>query len=82
MALKVMINYKDADIVYDVTRQQDDVYHLRLHRTVENSGDSYVPEKMIIRKKGKIWISDLEDYQELVSSLTAEITQFRTDDEK
>ena len=36
---------------------------------------------MIIRRKGKIWISDLEDHRELVSSLTAEISQFRTEEE-
>lgn len=76
-----MVHYKDAPLVYDVTRQEDDIYHLRLHGQEENSGDDYVPEKMIIRKKGKIWISDLEDYQELVSSLTAEITQFRPQEE-
>lgn len=82
MALKVMLHYKDAPVVYDVTRQEDDIYQLRLHGQEENSGESYVPEKMVIRKKGKIWISDLEDYPELVSSLTAEITQFKTDEEK
>jgi hypothetical protein len=82
MALKVMVQYKDAPVVYDVTRQEDDIYQLRLHGQEENSGENYVPEKMVIRRKGKIWISDLEDYQELVSSLTTEITQFRTDEEK
>jgi hypothetical protein len=82
MALKVMVQYKDAPIVYDVTRQEEDIYHLRLHGQLHNSGDNYIPEKMIIRRKGKIWISDLEDYQELVSSLTAEITQFGTEEEK
>lgn len=81
MSLKVIVHYKDAPLVYDVTRQEDDIYHLRLHGQESNSGESYVPEKMIIRKKGKIWISDLEDYQELVSSLTAEITQFRPQEE-
>lgn len=82
MALKVMVNYKNTSVVYDVTRQEDDVYHLRLHGQEENSGDNYLPEKMIIRKKGKIWISDLEDYQELVNSLTAEINHFKTEEEK
>ena len=81
MALKVMVQYKDCPIIYDVTKQEDDVYQLRLHNHANNRGDGYVPEKMIIRKKGKIWISDLEDHRELVSSLTAEITQFKTDNE-
>jgi hypothetical protein len=81
MALKVMVQYRDSPLVYDVTRQEDDVYHLRLYEQGENSGESYVPVKMIIRKKGKIWISDCEDYRELVSSLTAEITQFTPEEE-
>lgn len=82
MALKVMVHYKDAPVIYDVTREEDDIYHLRLQGQEDNSFDGYLPEKMIIRKKGKIWISDLEDYPELVSSLTAEITGFRPEEEK
>jgi hypothetical protein len=81
MALKVMVQYKDIPLIYDVTKQEDDVYHLRLQDLKNNSGDGYVPEKMIIRRKGKIWISDLEDHRELVTSLTAEISQFRTEEE-
>ena len=81
MALKVMVQYKDAPLIYDVTKQEDDVYQLRLHNQKNNNGDDYVPEKMIIRKKGKIWISDLEDHRELVDSLTAEICQFKTEEE-
>lgn len=81
MALKVMVQYKDAPLIYDVTKQEDDVYQLRLHNQKNNNGDDYVPEKMIIRKKGTIWISDLEDHRELVDSLTAEICQFKTEEE-
>lgn len=76
-----MVNYKDVPVVYDVTRQEENIYQLRLHDQPDNSGEGYIPQKMIIRKKGKIWISDLEDYPELVSSLTAEITQFKTEEE-
>ena len=81
MALKIMVQYKELPVVYDVTRQEEDVYHLRLQQIKDNSGDDYVPEKMTIRKKGKISISDLEDYRELVNSLTAEITQFNTEED-
>lgn len=81
MALKIMVLYKDAPLVYDVTRQEDNIYQLRLYGQKDNSGDGYVPEKVIIRKKGKIWISDLENYHELVNSLTAELSQFRTEEE-
>ena len=76
-----MVQYKELPVVYDVTRQEEDVYHLRLQQIKDNSGDDYGPEKMTIRKKGKIWISDLEDYRELVNSLTAEITQFNTEED-
>ena len=76
-----MVQYKDLPVIYDVTKQEDDVYHLRLHDEKDNKGEGYVPQKMIIRRKGKIWISDVEDHRELVSSLTAEITQFRTEEE-
>ena len=79
--MKIMVRYKDAPLVYDVTRQEDDIYQLRLHGQQDNSGDGYVPEKVVIRKKGKIWISDLENYHELVNSLTAEISQFKTEEE-
>jgi hypothetical protein len=81
MALKVMVQYKDVPVIYDVTKQEGDVYHLRLQGQENNNGDGYVPEKMIIRRKGKIWISDLEDHRELVNSLTAEICQFKTEEE-
>ena len=81
MALKIMVQYKELPVIYDVTIQEDDVYQLRLHDQKDNSGDGYVPEKMVIRKKGKIWISDLEDHRELVDSLTAEITQFKAQEE-
>lgn len=74
-----MVQYRDLPLIYDVTRQEEDVYQLRLQDRQDNSGDDYIPEKMIIRRKGKIWISDLEDHRDLVTSLTAEITQFRTE---
>ena len=82
MGLLISISYNNQPVTYTVTMQEDEIYHLRLAQNQEAGNENYLPEKMIIRKKGKIWISDLEDYQELVSSLTAEITQFRTEDEK
>lgn len=76
-----MVQYKDVPVIYDVTKQEDDVYQLRLHDQKDNTGDGYLPEKMVIRRKGKIWISDLEDHRELVDSLTAEICQFKAQEE-
>ena len=75
-----MVHYKDAPLVYDVTRQEDDIYQLRLFGQTNNSGDDYVPEKVIIRKKGMIWVSDLENYPDLVNSLTEELSQFRSEE--
>jgi hypothetical protein len=80
MALKVMVQYKNLPVVYDVTRQEEDVYHLRLHDETDNRGEGYIPQKIIIRRKGKIWISDLENHQELVNALTAEISQFQPEE--
>lgn len=45
MALNVMVEYRDVALIYDVTRQEDDVYLLRLQEQKVNSGDNYVPEK-------------------------------------
>jgi len=81
MALKIMVQYRELSIIYDVTEQDSDIYQLKLHGDKVPSGDNYVPQKMVIRKKGKIWISDAEDYPELVTSLTKEISQFRTETE-
>jgi len=33
-------------------------------------------KKLVILKKGEIWISDLENYNELAGKLTAEICSF------
>jgi hypothetical protein len=63
-------------VFYDVTRQQEEAYYLRLFEQQISSGENYVLQKMIIQIKGKMWLSDVEDYRELVSSLTPEITQF------
>lgn len=81
MALKIMVQYRELSIIYDVTEQDSDIYQLKLHGDEVPVGDNYVPQKLIIRKKGKIWISDAEDYPELVTSLTNEISQFRTETE-
>ena len=78
MALQINIQYSDKPVTYDVTIQDEEIYHLRLNgRGYKKNGD-YVPEKVIIRRKGKIWISDLENYGELVDSLTKEIWSFNS----
>ncbi|MFL5772296.1 MAG: hypothetical protein ACJ75F_04005 [Flavisolibacter sp.] len=74
MALQIVIHYKGSPLTYHVTVEEEDVFLFRLQNGQQNHL-TYVPEKLVIRKKGKIWISDLEDYNELVSSLTKEILE-------
>jgi hypothetical protein len=79
MGLLISINYHDQPITYNVTVHEEEVYHLRLSEYKDNCRENYIPEKLVIRKKGKIWISDLENYQELVGKLTNEIANFYSD---
>jgi hypothetical protein len=78
MGLLISISYNDQSVTYNITRHQEDVYHLRLAQTQEAGNENYLPEKILIRKKGKIWISDLENYNELVEKLTTEISNFNS----
>lgn len=78
MGLLISISYNNQPVTYDVTLHQEEVYHLRLAQSQEAGNENYLPEKMMIRKKGKIWISDLENYTELVGKLTNEISNFNS----
>lgn len=78
MGLLISISYNNQPVTYNVSLHEDEVYHLRLAQRQEEGNENYLPEKMIIRKKGKIWISDLEDYNELVEKLTCEICNFQS----
>lgn len=80
MGLHISIPYKDNKLSYDVTIQEEGVYHLKLDAEQSAIKDEYVPEKIIVRRKGKIWISDLEDHSELVEALTKEILNFNSED--
>jgi hypothetical protein len=76
MALQILIQYRNYPVTYEVTLQEEDIYHLRLSEG--NYHEEYIPQKFFIRRKGKIWISDLEDYRELVNAMVAEIENFQT----
>ena len=78
MGLLISISYKNLPVTYNVTKHQEGVYHLRLAQVQATGNENYLPEKMVIRRKGKIWISDLENYTELVGKLTNEISNFNT----
>jgi hypothetical protein len=76
MGIQIAIQYRDEPVTYDVTWQEDQIYQLRLNGENHRSNGEYIPEKIIIRRKGKIWISDMDNYDELVKSLTEEIIQY------
>lgn len=78
MGLLISISYNNQPVTYNVTKHQEEVYHLRLAQLQEGGNENYLPEKMVIRKKGKIWISDLENYTELVGKLATEISNFNS----
>lgn len=79
MGLQLSIKYNNLPLTYDVTPQESDIYILKLDEALSEVNGSYVPQKMVIRKKGKIWISDVENYHELVNALVVEIDKFSAD---
>jgi hypothetical protein len=76
MALQITIQYHDRPVTYDVTAEEEGIYILRNAFPQPGFAKDYVPEKLVIRRKGKIWVSDAENYQELVNALTREICSF------
>ena len=66
--------YKGKPVRYSAATEDGDVFHLRLESNNGTSNKDYVPEKIVIRKKGQIWVSDLEDYEALVDNLIAYIS--------
>ena len=78
MGLLISISYNNQPVTYHVTLHEDEIYHLPLAQQQRTGNKNYLPEKMVIRKKGKIWISDLENYNELVGKLTSEISNFNS----
>jgi hypothetical protein len=79
MGLQLSILYNDLPVTYDVTPQESDIYILKLDEGASKANGSYVPQKMVIRRKGKIWICDLENYHDLVRALMEEIDKFTSD---
>lgn len=69
-----MVQYKNESLIYDVVMQEDNVYQLKMDSSFKRDPDYYIPEKIIIRKKGMLWISDNENCPELVHALKLEIS--------
>jgi hypothetical protein len=80
MALQINVDYRNQPVSYHVIRQEEHIYHLRLNETTytNTKENEYIPEKIVIRKKGMIWVSDMDNYDELINALTEEIEQFNT----
>ena len=78
MALQISIHYQGEEVTYEVTIQEVDVFKLCRKSEQKNRNGEYIPDKILIRKKGKIWISDQDNRQELVQTLTDQIQQFNT----
>lgn len=76
MAIQVSVNFRGNHLTYDVESSQEEVYILRMCENSKNATTTELPQKMVIRRKGKLWISDAENYTELVSSLKEEISGF------
>lgn len=74
MGLQIIIQHNGSPVVYNVTTQENEVYHLRLFES--NDPKEYIPEKIMIRRKGKIWISDNDNTSELIGALTEELRSF------
>lgn len=75
MGIQIAIQYHDSPVRYEVTIQEGNVYQLRLSSSNRDANGQYIPEKIVIRRKGMIWISDMDNYEELISLLTHEISQ-------
>lgn len=78
MGLLISVSYNNQPVTYEVTIHDEEIYHLRLAQKQEAGNENYVPEKIVIRRKGKLWISDLENYADLVDKLTTEICSFNS----
>jgi len=78
MALLIAITYRDKPLVYTVANPGREIYVLRMQDPQQTSTKEYLPEKIIIRRKGKIWVSDADECRELIDLLTAEILNFNT----
>jgi hypothetical protein len=78
MSLQITICYHGQQISYNVTVQQEEAYLLCKSSNERTSGSEYIPDKINIRRKGKIWINDVETHSELIGLLVDEISQFNS----
>ena len=75
MSLQLAIQYNNHPLTYDVTPQESEVYILKLVSAAGPSNGTFIPQKVVIRKKGKIWVSDQESCHEIAQALMQEINK-------
>jgi hypothetical protein len=78
MGLQLAIQYNNQPLTYDVTPQESEVCILKLasaYSGVATTNGDFVPMKVVIRRKGKIWVSDQESCQEIAQALMDEINK-------
>jgi hypothetical protein len=78
MALQIVVDYCNQPVTFNVISDEKNIYRLRLEEN-QAPPEVFIPNKINIRRKGKIWISDVEDHAVLVNALTKEITRFSND---
>ena len=79
MALQVVVRFEDRPVTYQVISDEKNIYRLLLHESTPGYADGLMPSKINIRRKGKIWVSDLEDDNALVQSLMCELKKLNKD---
>jgi hypothetical protein len=76
MAFQLNVEYRNHPVCCDLTAQEESVYLLCLtNNNTDRSGD-YIPEKIVIRKKEKRWVRDMDNTSELANFSIKEMILF------
>jgi hypothetical protein len=80
MGLQILVTYRGTPVTYDVVMQEENVYQLRLNESASGATqeNSSIPAKIILRKKGMIWVSDSDNHEDLIQALAHEINTLST----
>ena len=77
MALQLLVQHDGQPVTYQIIAEGESVYRLLLDPA--HPDDGTLPAKINIRRKGKLWVSDLEDDNALVQSLMGELIKLNND---
>lgn len=76
MALQLLVHHDGQPVTYQVISEGESIYRLLLDPS--HPDDGTLPSKINIRRKGRLWVSDLEDDDALVQSLMSELDKWKT----